>query len=860
MDRLCDEVIQIILNELGDPASFSQISQRYHRFTRDPYVRSSYFLSRYGRIQALYWALGKGKLMNEQVIDIMLSSGAHLSRYLVQCAIHHYFRSQVPFIKAPWVRTMSLSVFTHFMIAAARIFGDIPVAKGEDDGSIFTLIVDSVRFPTSARPWKWENLKAVVEKYKFIPFCHQDPMMVQFPLVLAIEPRLLPYARANGFHMDRKYRNFIFRKMFEKQPVQFDGLVDEIVQNVLELSRLDPHMFLTRTVAAEVCMEAHTNEPGYAALRKLDNEGSLRFKLTSVVEALSKLFVNTRSVASTNTFQVLRRLQRDYPSHDPTVRLVLLCTIFFPDSISLPQSLHATSETSPALKVYVSTCHSRVDSMGLDPVTRSDLFELLINKFTPDSFVGVLEFGRVVVGLNKAEMDTLVEEVAFTCLEIGCKGKMLRRLVATYPNLKDDIAAYVLRTFRLNMEDLPPSEDEKACSAFEARLCRDFIAFRRPGSPPVVDEPNRGAAMAAAHDLQEHGTGGQVDEHEEISDDEEVFMISAEQPTACDEDLGYVGQDTLTVMIRKDESSLSRRRRFYEMITTYSDSVGKLTYPADYVQVGRWITGQYGPRSAVTAVFMLHAVLNENAFVLQPSLYTEQFGSSVRVPVTLKHFKMLARLGRTPNSSLFDDIEAGTEFYFSEEDYLSQEEYTVVVPSGGKSRSCRVRVKSEYSNKMEDTSDPWSASPDPSTSKARSNGRGKKRPRRSVALVKTYAIPDSDDEEITEGKLDEQVKKRRSETNLQRWIKHLAVLLREEQKKHKEKKRRTQAAAEPGAKVRVFKSDFFKSLSTNLGRLRIVDREKRRQLYGADVLSEDYSEGEEDEYHLRTSKRRRVSQ
>ena len=40
--------------------------------------------------------------------------------------------------------------------------------------------------------------------------------MAQFPLVLAIEPRLLPYARLNGFHMDRKvswvskFRNLFF--------------------------------------------------------------------------------------------------------------------------------------------------------------------------------------------------------------------------------------------------------------------------------------------------------------------------------------------------------------------------------------------------------------------------------------------------------------------------------------------------------------------------------------------------------------------------------------------------------------------------------------------------------------------------
>lgn len=32
----------------------------------------------------------------------------------------------------------------------------------------------------------------------------QDPLMVQLPIALAIEPRLLPYAEANGFHMDTK--------------------------------------------------------------------------------------------------------------------------------------------------------------------------------------------------------------------------------------------------------------------------------------------------------------------------------------------------------------------------------------------------------------------------------------------------------------------------------------------------------------------------------------------------------------------------------------------------------------------------------------------------------------------------------
>lgn len=33
--------------------------------------------------------------------------------------------------------------------------------------------------------------------------------MVQFPLALALEPRLLPYAVANGFYMDSKVRTLI---------------------------------------------------------------------------------------------------------------------------------------------------------------------------------------------------------------------------------------------------------------------------------------------------------------------------------------------------------------------------------------------------------------------------------------------------------------------------------------------------------------------------------------------------------------------------------------------------------------------------------------------------------------------------
>ena len=45
-------------------------------------------------------------------------------------------------------------------------------------------------------------------------------------------------------------------------------------------------MFLSRTVAAEICMEVKVNEPAYKALRRLDKDGLLKFDLAYVLRIL----------------------------------------------------------------------------------------------------------------------------------------------------------------------------------------------------------------------------------------------------------------------------------------------------------------------------------------------------------------------------------------------------------------------------------------------------------------------------------------------------------------------------------------------------------------------------------------------
>ena len=50
-------------------------------------------------------------------------------------------------------------------------------------------------------------------------------------------------------------------------------------------------MFVSRTVAAEVCMEAQSNEPAYKALKALDRKGDLKFELPCVKYILFLLHV-----------------------------------------------------------------------------------------------------------------------------------------------------------------------------------------------------------------------------------------------------------------------------------------------------------------------------------------------------------------------------------------------------------------------------------------------------------------------------------------------------------------------------------------------------------------------------------------
>ncbi|KII87013.1 hypothetical protein PLICRDRAFT_55897 [Plicaturopsis crispa FD-325 SS-3] len=842
MDRVCDEVLQLIFFELDNPAPLTLTTRRFHAFAQDPYVRAHYFLARHGNVEALFFALGRGKLLTERVIDILLTSGANLSRYLVQVAIHHYFHTAAHFVKTPWVRNVRFPVFSHLLATAAQRFGEIPVGKGEDDGTLFATFLKESRFPRDMKNVKVEDIKVVLEKYKFIPFSMKDPLSTSFPLALAVEPQLLPLAIANGFRMDVKYRDCVFRKMFERPTVlsaTADGRVDDIVRNVRELCHLDPAMFLSRTVAAEVCMEAKVNEHAYNALKKLDQAGDLLFELSILVADLIKLFLKARSITQLHIINCLQKLYGDFPSSDPSVRLVMITSVFLSDR---------SRDTSAA------ALEEKFESLGLAPLSRRDIVNVLVNPFI-EKPPRILAYARDTLGITGPETRLLAEEVALKCLEVGCKGRMLLDLCDRFRYLHDTISSAVVPKYQLQVEDLPEPLDSQACATYQAKLARDYMMPRSMNG----DEGDEGADGPEPSAVSE--------DEDSDHDSEAMEVLSASGSSEADQgtqELGHIGHDTLSNMIRQDEAAPLRARRRHLYYLTYHDLTAKYAYPSDAMQVGCWIKDQYGPRSHVTAIFMTHAVINENHEVLRRYMGHESRSGSVanHVPITLRHFRLLARLGKHPSDYIWHDIQMGAEFFETEDDYLSKD--ADVKPFA------RVNVKAETPPSPVEASPVASSSrikpSSPARAKADASPRLRKRPRRSTAAaVKSYVDPDSDDDAIAEDanslrQIREQTRKRKVESNLQRWIKHLAVLLKEEQRKYKEKKKRIEQNSPPDVKLRVSKSDFLKSLASHLRELRKHDQEKRAELYGAEALQDDYSDGDDDEYkHVRPTKRRKTT-
>ena len=105
------------------------------------------------------------------------------------------------------------------------------------------------------------------------------------------------------------------------------------------------------------------------------------------------------------TIDALRHLYHDFPSKDPSVRLVMLLTVFV---------------AAPAVDHSPRVLHSKLEALKLTPVSKRDIFNVLLNPFI-ERHKALLNYAQTYAGLEVREHQDFLKELVTKCLEIPSK-------------------------------------------------------------------------------------------------------------------------------------------------------------------------------------------------------------------------------------------------------------------------------------------------------------------------------------------------------------------------------------------------------------------------------------------------------
>lgn len=74
----------------------------------------------------------------------------------------------------------------------------------------------------------------------------------------------------------------------------------------------------------------------------------------------------------------------------------------------------------PVVPEVVTSFHGKLEAIGLLPLTKEDLFNIMINPFVEKPTL-LLEYAKDRIGMCVKDIKDLVQDVAIKCLEIGSK-------------------------------------------------------------------------------------------------------------------------------------------------------------------------------------------------------------------------------------------------------------------------------------------------------------------------------------------------------------------------------------------------------------------------------------------------------
>jgi hypothetical protein len=307
-------------------------------------------------------------------------------------------------------------------------------------------------------------------------------------------------------------------------------------------------------------------------------------------------------------------------SIDPTVRRTMFLTVFASDP-----------------PILVSTMPARLEPLRLGPLSLKDAADVLTSAFV-EKHAPMFEYlrregvaselpGAATRKVTHGDLRTLAEDVAVRCLTLESKGKTLKRLCDVYPTVRGRIVQAVLGEHEVKLEHLALlGEAIENGEGVQARLARHMGGI-------VVGEE-------AGNDSEPEGRDELEDEHDEDDDDDMESVMgdgsvwstgpNAGKAKLSTHDLGGIGLEPLTTMIRRDEQGARVRRRYYNHHLAHAQINLSSRMPtggfqfcalcfflvdslyADPLSVARWIKSEFGVSSSITATFLTHAIINGN--------------------------------------------------------------------------------------------------------------------------------------------------------------------------------------------------------------------------------------------------------
>ncbi|KAJ3046277.1 hypothetical protein HDV00_000090 [Rhizophlyctis rosea] len=209
------------------PQKFAATSRAFNVVASDPHARGLYFLRKYGKQLALYYAFRFHRLaLTPDVGKLMIRRGAWLPRFLVQLVDKEYHRQD------RGKKAVPIALFVFFISEGFRIYGQTADFK-EDDVARFERLLYGSSSPSNAPTV--DSIRLLLNSFQFVPVRGAgSPIDETVYLITKLDMSLVADLVRNGLDLS-SVNDQVMERVLWRADVS-DETLQEYIQNGFRLS------------------------------------------------------------------------------------------------------------------------------------------------------------------------------------------------------------------------------------------------------------------------------------------------------------------------------------------------------------------------------------------------------------------------------------------------------------------------------------------------------------------------------------------------------------------------------------------------------------------------------------------------